>query len=78
MHSNDALIVPHLVPSHHRCSIANFTDVAATFKGIIQAFREKADALKASKMKIFVRRGARLPMWHTSGAVWGPRHLPAC
>lgn len=37
--------------------IANFTDVAATFKGIIQAFRERAAAIKASKMKIFVRRG---------------------
>lgn len=37
--------------------IANFTDVAATFKGIIQAIRERADAIKASKMRIFVRRG---------------------
>lgn len=37
--------------------IANFTDVAATFKGIIQAFREKADALKAAQFKIFCRRG---------------------
>jgi len=37
--------------------IANFTDVAATFKGIIQAMTEKADAIKAANMKIFVRRG---------------------
>lgn len=37
--------------------IANFTDVAATFKGIIQAFREKQEAIKAARMKIFVRRG---------------------
>ncbi|EIE24609.1 ATP-citrate lyase subunit A [Coccomyxa subellipsoidea C-169] len=37
--------------------IANFTDVAATFKGIIQAMREKADAIKAAEMRIFVRRG---------------------
>ncbi|KAI3438739.1 hypothetical protein D9Q98_001158 [Chlorella vulgaris] len=37
--------------------IANFTDVAATFKGIIQAFRERQEAIRAAKMKIFVRRG---------------------
>ena len=37
--------------------IANFTDVAATFKGIIQAIRERVDAIKAAKMRIFVRRG---------------------
>eukprot|EP00879_Flechtneria_rotunda_P001974 GHRR01002149.1.p1 GENE.GHRR01002149.1~~GHRR01002149.1.p1 ORF type:complete len:429 (+),score=132.82 GHRR01002149.1:134-1420(+) len=37
--------------------IANFTDVAATFKGIIQAIRETAPAIKAAKMKLFVRRG---------------------
>jgi ATP citrate (pro-S)-lyase len=37
--------------------IANFTDVAATFKGIIQAIRERADAIKAAKMRLFVRRG---------------------
>jgi ATP citrate (pro-S)-lyase len=37
--------------------IANFTDVAATFKGIIAAIREKVDALRAARMRIFVRRG---------------------
>jgi ATP citrate (pro-S)-lyase len=37
--------------------IANFTDVAATFKGIIQAIREKVAALRAARMRIFVRRG---------------------
>ncbi|KAL6776563.1 ACLA1 [Auxenochlorella protothecoides x Auxenochlorella symbiontica] len=37
--------------------IANFTDVAATFKGIIQAIRERADAVKAARLKLFVRRG---------------------
>lgn len=37
--------------------IANFTDVAATFKGIIQAIRERAEELKAAKMRLFVRRG---------------------
>jgi ATP citrate (pro-S)-lyase len=37
--------------------IANFTDVAATFNGIIEAFREKQDQIKAANMRIFVRRG---------------------
>lgn len=37
--------------------IANFTDVAATFKGIIQAIQDREDAIKAAKMRIFVRRG---------------------
>lgn len=37
--------------------IANFTDVAVTFQGIIEALREMADQLRASKMKLFVRRG---------------------
>jgi ATP citrate (pro-S)-lyase len=37
--------------------IANFTDVAATFNGIIKAFREKQDQIKAANMRIFVRRG---------------------
>lgn len=37
--------------------IANFTDVAATFKGIIQAIRERKDAIKAAMMRIYVRRG---------------------
>ncbi|VAI04632.1 unnamed protein product [Triticum turgidum subsp. durum] len=37
--------------------IANFTDVAATFSGIIQALREKESKLKASRMHLYVRRG---------------------
>ncbi|KAF8066386.1 ACLA-2 [Scenedesmus sp. PABB004] len=37
--------------------IANFTDVAATFKGIIAAITEAAAALKAANVRIFVRRG---------------------
>jgi ATP citrate (pro-S)-lyase len=37
--------------------VANFTDVAATFKGIIQAIRERTVAIKATRMRIFVRRG---------------------
>ena len=37
--------------------IANFTDVAKTFKGIIQALEEQAPALKKEGVKIFVRRG---------------------
>lgn len=36
--------------------IANFTDVAKTFKGIIHALKEYKDKIKASNMKIFVRR----------------------
>jgi len=38
-------------------AIANFTDVAKTFTGIIQAFEEWADKLKEHKTKIYVRRG---------------------
>lgn len=37
--------------------IANFTDVAKTFKGIIQALREYKERLAKSQVKIFVRRG---------------------
>ncbi|CAI0434688.1 unnamed protein product, partial [Linum tenue] len=37
--------------------IANFTDVAATFNGIIRALKEKESKLKAARMHIFVRRG---------------------
>ena len=37
--------------------IANFTDVADTFKGVIQALTEKAEQLKAANTKIYVRRG---------------------
>ena len=38
-------------------AIANFTDVAKTFTGIIQAFEIYADKLKSHKTKIYVRRG---------------------
>jgi ATP citrate (pro-S)-lyase len=37
--------------------IANFTDVAATFNGIIRAMHEKQTLLKAARMNIYVRRG---------------------
>lgn len=37
--------------------IANFTDVAATFNGIIRAMREKQSDLKAARVSIYVRRG---------------------
>ncbi|XP_075244726.1 ATP-citrate synthase-like isoform X2 [Convolutriloba macropyga] len=37
--------------------IANFTNVAATFKGIIKALTEYKEKLKAHKISIFVRRG---------------------
>lgn len=38
-------------------AIANFTDVAKTFTGIIQAFEEYADKMKDIGIKIYVRRG---------------------
>jgi ATP-citrate lyase beta-subunit len=38
-------------------AIANFTDVAKTFTGIIQSFEEYADKMKAHNTKIYVRRG---------------------
>ena len=38
-------------------AIANFTDVAKTFKGIIQSFEENAEKMKATNVKIYVRRG---------------------
>ncbi len=37
--------------------IANFTDVAATFKGIIRAITDYADKLREGNVRIFVRRG---------------------
>ncbi len=38
-------------------AIANFTDVAKTFTGIIQAFEEYAEKLKEHNTHIYVRRG---------------------
>jgi ATP citrate (pro-S)-lyase len=38
-------------------AIANFTDVAATFRGIITAIKEKTEAMKACNMRVYVRRG---------------------
>jgi len=38
-------------------AVANFTDVAATFAGIIRAIREKVELLKQANIKVFVRRG---------------------
>lgn len=37
--------------------IANFTDVAKTFTGIIKALEEYAEKLKENRVKIYVRRG---------------------
>ncbi|XP_039126223.1 LOW QUALITY PROTEIN: ATP-citrate synthase alpha chain protein 1-like [Dioscorea cayenensis subsp. rotundata] len=37
--------------------IANFTDVATTFNGIIRALKEKESKLKAARIHIYVRRG---------------------
>ncbi len=38
-------------------AIANFTDVAKTFKGVVMALEEYRDRLKAANVKIYVRRG---------------------
>ena len=38
-------------------AIANFTDVAKTFTGIIQAFEEYAEKMKETGVKVYVRRG---------------------
>ncbi len=37
--------------------IANFTDVKATFTGIVSALRKSAEKLKKANVKIYVRRG---------------------
>jgi ATP citrate (pro-S)-lyase len=37
--------------------IANFTDVASTFKGIVRALKEYQEKLRHHNVKIFVRRG---------------------
>ncbi len=42
--------------------IANFTDVANTFKGIIKALKEYQKKLQENKVKIYVRRGG--PNYH--------------
>ena len=38
-------------------AIANFTDVAKTFTGIIQSFETYVDKMKEHKVKTYVRRG---------------------
>jgi ATP-citrate lyase beta-subunit len=38
-------------------AVANFTDIANTFKGIIMALKEQSMMLQAQKVKVFVRRG---------------------
>jgi ATP-citrate lyase beta-subunit len=38
-------------------AVANFTDIANTFSGVIQAIDAKAAELKKQGVKIFVRRG---------------------
>lgn len=56
--------------------IANFTDVAATFKGIIRAMKEYAEPIKTANLRIYVRRGgpnyeAGLDLMRTLGADTG-------
>ncbi|HOK58432.1 MAG TPA: ATP citrate lyase citrate-binding domain-containing protein [Methanothrix sp.] len=38
-------------------AIANFTDVASTFKGVVMALREYRDRLRENNVRIYVRRG---------------------
>lgn len=38
-------------------AVANFTDIASTFAGVIKALTEYADQLSTQKVKVFVRRG---------------------
>jgi ATP-citrate lyase beta-subunit len=38
-------------------AVANFTDIASTFSGVIKAIAEYADQLSKQKVKVFVRRG---------------------
>lgn len=38
-------------------AVANFTDIASTFNGIIEALREHADDLRKAGVKVYVRRG---------------------
>jgi len=38
-------------------AVANFTDVAATFAGIIHAIRERVEPIRQANIKVFVRRG---------------------
>jgi ATP-citrate lyase beta-subunit len=38
-------------------AVANFTDIASTFAGVIKALAEYADQLSEQKVKVFVRRG---------------------
>ncbi|MDF1880894.1 ATPase, partial [Sulfurimonas sp. MAG313] len=38
-------------------AIANFTDVAKTFTGIIQSFEKNVDKMKEHNVQIYVRRG---------------------
>jgi hypothetical protein len=47
--------------------IANFTNVAATFKGIIKALKEFKQPLIDHKVKIFVRRGGTFCIFSTFG-----------
>lgn len=37
--------------------VANFTDVASTFKGLIQALQERVEEAKSAGVKVYVRRG---------------------
>lgn len=38
-------------------AVANFTNISKTFSGIIRAIEERSDDLRATQVKVFVRRG---------------------
>ena len=53
-------------------AVANFTDIAKTFAGVIQALDEVADGLQSQGVKVFVRRGGptRLSAWRGCAGLW--------
>jgi ATP-citrate lyase beta-subunit len=66
-------------------AVANFTDIAKTFAGVIRAIDEVADQLREQQVKVFVRRGgpnqetglARIEAALTKHGLLGAVHSPA-
>lgn len=66
-------------------AVANFTDIANTFGGVIQAIDELADRLKMQRVKVYVRRGgprqeiglARIEEALSGHGLLGAVHSPA-
>jgi ATP-citrate lyase beta-subunit len=65
--------------------VANFTDIAKTFAGVIKAIDEVKDELKVQNVKVFVRRGgpnqeiglAKMEALLTRANLLGAVHDPA-